>query len=128
QRAGRRILARGADGGVAARAADIVDLERVELRTLPAEEGLERDAAIDYSDHGAVLGGGVVEPVRDEETCGPRRVLRHHDRMPRNVRAQVSRQNMSPEIVLAACPEAHQQRNLFAAVEFGRSLCGSDGR
>ena len=70
-----RVLARGADGGVAAGTAEIVELQRVELRALPAEQRLERDAAVDHADHGAVLGRGVVEPVDDQEPAGARHVL-----------------------------------------------------
>src|SRR5215472_868135 len=59
----RRAAARGADRSVSAWTADVVQLERIELRALPAEQRLERNAAVDHSDHGAVFGSGVVDPV-----------------------------------------------------------------
>src|SRR5258705_8810937 len=82
-----------ADADLVVGAADPVELRRVELCGLVAEQRIEAGAAADDAERRAVLWRDIEQPVGEPQRARPLHVLRYHVRIAGNVLAHVPRQN-----------------------------------
>ena len=111
-----------ADADLVVGAADPVELGRVELRALVAEQRIEAGAAADDAEGRAVLGADIVEPVGEPQAAGALHVLRHDVRIAGNVLAHVAREHARIEVVAAADAVADIEIDGLALVEVGHAL------
>ena len=111
-----------ADAHLVVGAADPGELRGVELGALVAEQRIEGDAAADRAHLGAVLGGGVVEPVGEAKRAGALHVLGHHGRGRRDVAAKEAGDHARIDVVAASDAVADLHIDVAALVEGGRIL------
>src|SRR5262249_5664948 len=83
---------------------------------------VERGAAADGGEHGAVLRTDIVEPVGEAKASGPLHVPGDDGRAARDVPAEVTGQHARIEIVGAANAVADVELDVAALVEFRRRL------
>src|SRR5262249_50770911 len=87
----------------------------------------DRHAAREGADDGAVFRGGIVEIENGALTACPFAVLRNDTGLPRNVLAQMPREQPALEIVAAAGGEADDEGHVAAAIKI-RDALGAGGR
>src|SRR5262249_18480067 len=103
-------------------AADPGELVGSKLRALGTGQRIERGAAADGGEHGAVLRTDIVEPVGEAEASGTLHVLGDDGRVARDVLTEVTGQHARIEIVGAANAVADVELDVAAFVEFRRGL------
>src|SRR4051812_9773291 len=99
------------------RASDPAELRRLELRTLPSKQRIERDASPDRPERAPVSRRHLVKPVRQPQTSPPRHVLQHHHRLTRQVLPHVAGEQPRVDVVAPADAVADVQVDLFSFVE-----------
>ena len=88
--------------GLLGAAAEPEELGRVELRGARADQRLQRDAAAEHAERGAVLRRDVVEHVGGAHGARARRVLHDDGGIAGNVPAHVAGENAGIGVVAAA--------------------------
>ena len=112
-----RISAHIAHDHVAVRAAEPVELARIELNAAAAQNSLEGHAAIDDANDGAVLGGHIVDLVGRDQAAGAGHVLRHNQGLPGDVAPHVAGDQPTPQIIRPADAIADEHGHRLAAIE-----------
>ena len=103
-------------------AADPGELPRVELGGLRAQQRIERDAARNRAECGAVAGRDVVEPVRQPDAAGTLHVLGNDRRISRDMPSHVPGDHPGIDVVPAAHAVADIEVDGPALEEIGRRL------
>ncbi len=109
------------------RTADPTELERIELRLRPLEQGIERNQPIEGSKFRSVFRVDVIECVGERETRCARHVLNHDVGAARHMITEVTRDRARVSVVAATRPETDQDRYGMARIEVGNRV-GMSGR
>ena len=109
------------------RAADPVELQRIEIRVRVLHEGEVGNVAADRAEHGAVLRRLVVEKIGRDQRAGARHVLDDEVRIAGNILAHVARDDPRPGVVVAR-RRADDDADLLAAVEVRNRCAPTDGK
>src|SRR5712691_9648286 len=99
------------------RRSDVLELPRVELGALLAEDLAQEQAADEVADGEPVGPGDLVEIVRRDEAARPRHVLDDDRRVARDVLAHVPRDRPRVSVEAAARREADNDAHVLALVE-----------
>jgi hypothetical protein len=106
-------------------AAEIVEFRDVDLGA-GVGHAVERQRLRQTAEHGAVLRRHLVHELGGDKTAGARHVLRHDDRVARNVPGQELGDQAAVQVIAAARAIADQHAQRLAAVEIGNrvGVCG----
>src|SRR5262249_7538280 len=110
------------DAELVGRAADPLHLARIETHAGVAKQDLRRDRALHRTDHGAVLGGDLVNIVGRYDRAGTRSVLDHDVGPTGNMPHKVSSHRARREIVAATDVGADHDGDGLASVELSDRL------
>src|SRR5262249_32129052 len=119
---------RRADRNLVVGAAEPVEFRRLDDPSRLAEQRIERDAARERADGGAVLRGDLIEPVRQREACRTDHLTGNKGWISRDMPAHETREEARVDVVDAADAEPDINVDALVLVEIRNRRLSAGGR